>query len=33
MIWFRFYDAERRGKKMIESGIDNGNSNTNSSNN
>ena len=33
MIWFRFYDAERRGKKMIESSIDNGNSNTNSSNN
>ena len=33
MIWFRFYDAERRGKKMIESGIDNGNSSTNSSNN
>jgi hypothetical protein len=26
MIWFRFYYAERRGKKMIESGIDNGNS-------
>lgn len=27
MIWFRFYYAEKRGKKMIESGIDNGNSN------
>jgi hypothetical protein len=26
MIWFRFYYAEKRGKKMIESGIDNGNS-------
>jgi hypothetical protein len=36
MIWFRFYYAEKRGKKMIESGIDNGNSNggsTSSSNN
>jgi hypothetical protein len=33
MIWFRFYYAEKRGKKMIESGIDNGNSSTNSSNN
>jgi hypothetical protein len=28
MIWFRFYYAEKRGKKMVESsGIDNGNSN------
>ena len=26
MIWFRFYYAEKRGKKMIESGIDNDNS-------
>jgi hypothetical protein len=33
MIWFRFYYAEKRGKKMIESGIDNGNSSTSSSNN
>ena len=36
MIWFRFYYAEKSGKKMIESGIDNGNSNggsTSSSNN
>jgi hypothetical protein len=32
MIWFRFYYAEKRGKKMIESGIDNGNSSTSSSN-
>ena len=28
MIWFRFYYAEKRGKKMIESGIDNDNSNS-----
>ena len=27
MIWFRFYYAEKRGKKMIESSIDNDNSN------
>ena len=28
MIWFRFYYAEKRGKKMVESSsIDNGNSN------
>jgi hypothetical protein len=27
MIWFRFYYAGKRGKKMIESGINNGNSN------
>jgi hypothetical protein len=26
MIWFRFYYVEKRGKKMIESGIDNDNS-------
>jgi hypothetical protein len=26
MIWFRFYYAEKRGKKMIESSIDNDNS-------
>jgi hypothetical protein len=26
MVWFRFYYAEKRGKKMIESGIDNDNS-------
>jgi hypothetical protein len=32
MVWFRFYYAEKRGKKMIESGIDNGNSSTSSSN-
>jgi hypothetical protein len=32
MIWFRFYYAEKSGKKMIESGIDNGNSSTSSSN-
>ncbi len=39
MMWFRFYYAEKRGKKMIESNIDNDDSNgggssmTNSSNN
>jgi hypothetical protein len=37
MIWFRFYYAEKRGKKMIESSIDNdnstGGSNISSSNN
>jgi hypothetical protein len=27
MIWFRFYYAEKRGKKMIESDIDSDNSN------
>jgi hypothetical protein len=26
MVWFRFYYAEKSGKKMIESGIDNDNS-------
>src|SRR5918911_3267448 len=26
MVWFRFYYAEKSGKKMIESSIDNGNS-------
>ena len=26
MIWFRFYYAEKRGKKMVESSIDNDNS-------
>jgi hypothetical protein len=26
MVWFRFYYSEKRGKKMIESGIDNDNS-------
>jgi hypothetical protein len=26
MIWFRFYYAEKSGKKMIESSIDNDNS-------
>jgi hypothetical protein len=31
MMWFRFYYAEKRGKKMIESGIDNDN-NSNSDN-
>lgn len=38
IMWFRFYYAEKRGKKMIESNIDNDNSNdgsrtTSSSNN
>ena len=39
MIWIRFYNAEKRGKKMIESDIDNyndninGNKNTKGSNN
>lgn len=39
MMWFRFYYAEKRGKKMIESNIDNDDSNgggssmTSSSNN
>jgi hypothetical protein len=37
MIWFRFYYAEKRGKKMVESSIDNdngtGGSNISSSNN
>jgi hypothetical protein len=33
MVWFRFYYAEKRGKKMIESGIDNGNSSSTSSSN
>ena len=27
MMWFRFYYAEKRGKKMIESNIDNDDSN------
>lgn len=31
IIWFRFYYAEKRGKKMIESNIDNDNSNDGSS--
>jgi hypothetical protein len=31
MMWFRFYYAEKRGKKMIESDIDNDN-NSNSDN-
>jgi hypothetical protein len=26
MVWFRFYYSEKRGRKMIESGIDNDNS-------
>jgi hypothetical protein len=30
MMWFRFYYAEKRGKKMIESDIDNDNNNNNS---
>jgi hypothetical protein len=29
MMWFRFYYAEKRGKKMIESDIDNDNNNNN----
>jgi hypothetical protein len=36
MVWFRFYYAEKSGKKMIESGIDNsnsGDSSTSSTNN
>jgi len=33
MMWFRFYYAEKRGKKMIESGIDNDNNSTITSNN
>ena len=34
MIWFRFYCAEKRGKKMIESSsIDNSDSSTSSTNN
>src|SRR5215211_7107990 len=39
MMWFRFYYAEKRGKKMIESDIDdyndniNGNKNTKGNNN
>ncbi len=34
MMWFRFYYAEKRGKKMIESDIDNdGNNSTTTSNN
>jgi hypothetical protein len=33
MIWFRFYYAEKRGKKMVESSsIDNGNNNDGDSN-
>jgi len=31
MIWIRFYNSEKRGKKMIESNIDNDNSNDGSS--
>ena len=31
MIWFRFYYAEKRGKKMIESSIENDNSSRSSS--
>ena len=31
IMWFRFYYAEKRGKKMIESNIDNDNSNGGSS--
>jgi hypothetical protein len=31
MMWFRFYYAEKRGKKMIESNIDNDDSNGGSS--
>ena len=31
MVWFRFYYAEKRGKKMVESSsIDDGNSNDSS---
>ena len=30
MVWFRFYYAEKRGKKMIESDIDSDNSNSRS---
>jgi hypothetical protein len=33
MMWFRFYYAEKRGKKMIESDIDNDNNSTTTSNN
>jgi hypothetical protein len=33
MMWFRFYYAEKRGKKMIESNIDNDNNSTTTSNN
>jgi FtsH-binding integral membrane protein len=31
MVWFRFYYAEKRGKKMIESSIENDNSSRSSS--
>ncbi len=31
IMWFRFYYTEKRGKKMIESNIDNDNSNGGSS--
>jgi hypothetical protein len=31
MVWFRFYYAEKRGKKMVESSIDNDNSSGGSS--
>src|ERR671927_1040233 len=31
MVWFRFYYAEKSGKKMIESTIDNGDNNGDSS--
>ena len=33
MIWIRFYNAEKRGKKMIESDIDNYNNNINGNKN
>ena len=33
IMWFRFYYAEKRGKKMIESNIDNDNNSTTTSNN
>ena len=32
MVWFRFYYADKSGKKMIESSIDNSNSGMNSNN-
>ena len=31
MVWFRFYYAEKSGKKMIESSMDNSNSSTGTS--
>ena len=33
MMWFRFYYAEKRGKKMIESDIDNDNDNSTTTSN